>query len=116
MTIQYLENTNGTWGTEYSLPNASTTLTPQTTAGQVQVFIDLSALVAGDEYELSIYEKARAADTQQLVERVTILGQQAKPLYVSPAITFSRGWDVTLKRITPTDRTITWSIRRWPDA
>ena len=43
--------------TEYSLVNNSTTLANSTDVGVYQVFIDLSNLASGDEYEIRIKEK-----------------------------------------------------------
>jgi hypothetical protein len=98
--------------TEYSLPNASTTLTPRTEDGIYQLFLDLSALVAGDEYELKLYEKCRSGDTQRVVERWSFTGAQSLPLFASPSLILLHGWDMTLDKIAGTDRTILWSIRQ----
>ena len=114
MAIQYSEGSATIGSTEFSLPNNSTTLTPQTTAGQVQVFIDFAALAAGDVYLVKIYEKARTADTQRLVHQAYVVPMPA-PLWTNPALTLSRGWDITVTKVSGTDRAIPWSIRRWPD-
>jgi len=98
--------------TEYSLPNSSTTLTPQTGDGVYQLFLDLNALVAGDEYELKIYEKCRTGDTQRVVERWSFAGTQSLPLFASPSLILMHGWDITLNKIAGTNRTINWSIRQ----
>lgn len=98
--------------TEHSLPNDSTTLTPITADGVYQVFIDLANLAAGDEYEIKLYEKATSGGTQRVVEVWSIIGAQAKPLWVSPSLILLHGWDVTLKKIAGTDRSISWSIRQ----
>lgn len=39
-------------------------------------------------------------------------GPQINPIWVSPALTFMTAWDVTLKKISGTDRAISWSIRK----
>lgn len=98
--------------TEYSLPNDSTTLTPITADGVYQVFIDFSAMVAGDTYELKIYEKVQSGGTQRLIATSTLSGVQGQPHYVSPSLILLHGWDVTLKRLAGSDRTIGWSIRQ----
>lgn len=118
MAIQYQEGSASISTTEYSLPGAGTysPASPQTTAGQVQAFIDFNAMVAGDAYRIRIYEKARTADTQRLVFEGRLEGAQSQPLWSAPALTLSRGWDVTVQQITGSARTITWSVRRWPDA
>lgn len=118
MTIQYQENSATIGTTEYSLPaNANyASGSPQTTSGCVQLVLDVANMVAGDEYELRQYEKARTADTQRLAEVWSLTGAQAKPLMTTPAVTLARGWDYTLKKITGTDRAFSWSVRRWPDS
>lgn len=98
--------------TEYDLPSASTTLSSQTTDGVYQVFLDLNALTATEEYRLRIYEKTRSSSTQRIVEEVIISGAQTQPVYVTPALLLLHGWTVTLKKNQGTDRTIEWSIRQ----
>ncbi len=97
--------------TEWSLTTDTAGPDADTTVGCFQVFLDLSALLAADTFELKVYEKARAADTQRLCFYARFLNVQATPLYVSPTLILGAGWDATLKKIAGTDRTITWSIR-----
>lgn len=98
--------------TEYSLPNNSITLTPKTEDGVFQVFLDLNAMIAGDQYELKVYEKVQSAGTQRLVETLVYAGAQSKAHSVLPSMIFMHGWDVTMKRLAGADRTIAWSIRQ----
>lgn len=98
--------------TEYDLPSASTTLSAQTADGIYQVFLDLNALTATEEYRFRIYEKTRSTDTQRVVEEVIISGVQSQPVYVTPALLLMHGWTYTLKKNQGTDRTINWSIRQ----
>lgn len=97
---------------EYSLPNNSVTLTPRTEDGVYQLFIDLTNLAAGDSYELKIYEKCLSTGTQRLIETWFFDGPQGEPLFASQSFILLHGWDVTLKKITGTDRSISWSIRQ----
>lgn len=106
------ENTATISTTEYSLPNNSTTLTPITADGIYQVFIDFNALTVTEVYELKFYEKVVSAGSQRLVMTATIAGVQGQPCYVTPSLIFLHGWDVTLKKISGTDRSIGWSIRQ----
>jgi hypothetical protein len=105
--------TNGTWGTEYSLTGAGTTLQTQTTDGVYQLFLDLNAVALGDTYEIRCYEKARSADTQRVVQMATVSHAQGADgaLYYTEPIVLMHGWDYSLKRTAGSDRTITWSIR-----
>lgn len=98
--------------TEYSLPNNSTTLTPKTDDGVFQLFLDMSAMAAGDQYELKIYEKVQSAGSQRLVDTWIFDGAQARPHWVSPSFIFLHGWDITMDKIAGTDRDIAWSIRQ----
>jgi hypothetical protein len=100
--------------TEYSLPADTTTGVPtsQTDDGVYQIYLDLSDLVAGDQFELKVYEKVQSAGTQRLVDYRIFTGAQSPPHVVLPTLILMHGWDVTLKRIAGTDATIGWSIRK----
>lgn len=98
--------------TEYSLTNNSTTLTSKTDNGPVQAFIDLNALAAGDEFEFKVYEKVQSGGTQRLVWRASFVGAQSEAIAVIPALITLYGWEMTLKKIAGTDRTIAWSLRK----
>ena len=63
------ENSASISTTEYSLPNNSTSLTPVTNAGPIQIWLNLSAMIAGDQYELKLYGKTLVSDaTADLIE------------------------------------------------
>ena len=107
-------NSQTVTGTEHSLPNDATysSSSPMTADGAYQVFIDLSAMTAGDEFEFRVYEKVSSTATQRLVYVKNFAGSCATPLHVTPALFLLHGWDMTLKKIAGTDRSIEWSIRR----
>lgn len=98
--------------TEYDLPTATTTVSTQTAAGIYQLFLDLSAMTATEEYRLRIYEKTRPISTQRIIDEVIISGVQTQPVYVTSALVLKNGWTFTLKKNQGTDRTIEWSIRQ----
>lgn len=101
-------------GTEWSMPRDASfdSAQPQTADGVYQAFIDLSTMATGDEYQIRIYEKAQAGDTQRVVYQSNLVGPQSPPMWVSPSLVLINGFDFTLKRIAgATARTITWSIR-----
>jgi hypothetical protein len=106
-------NGNPTIGTtEYSLPNASTTLTPRTTEGVYSVLLDLNALAAGDVFILRIKEKVQSSGTQRVIRALRFTGAQPnEPIVVKPALHLMHGWDVTLQKVVGTDRAIPFSIR-----
>lgn len=97
--------------TEWSMTTDTAGPDTDTTVGCFQAFIDLSALLASDVFEFKVYEKARAADTQRLAFYASFSNAQGQPLWVSPTLILGAGWDMTLKKVSGTDRTITWSIR-----
>lgn len=97
---------------EYSLVTPGTTLASDTTDGVFQVFVDFNALTITEEYELVVKEKATSAGTQRIIMKAYIAGVQGSPIWVSPSLILVHGWDVTLKKMTGTDRSISWSIRQ----
>jgi hypothetical protein len=99
--------------TEYSLTLNSTTGVPasQTGDGYIQVWLDLNAVLTGDVFELKIYEKVQSAGTQRLMYYRQFVGQQTPPHWISIPISVMYGWDVTLKKLSGSDRAIGWSIR-----
>jgi len=108
------ENTATISTTEYSLPKNTnySGASPVTDTGVFQVFIDLNAMVAGDQFDLKVYEAYASGGTQRLLYTATYVGVQAAPMQVLPSLVLMYKWDVTLKRIAGADRTITWSIRK----
>lgn len=97
--------------TEFSCPNNSTTLTPQTDDGVYQAFLDVSDMVAGDQLQIRVYEKCRSSSTQRLVYESILTGAQGDPLFVTPSLVLLHGWDVTLDALAGTI-TVEWSIRK----
>jgi len=96
--------------TEYSLTNDSTTIAAQTADAVIQAIIDFANMVAGDQYEVKIYEKVYGGGAQRAIYHATLTGAQPAPL-VTPSLIVMHGWDVTVKRLTGSDRSISWSIR-----
>jgi hypothetical protein len=96
--------------TEHSLTTDTAGPDVDTTDGVFQVFLDLSDMVAGDQLQIRVYEKVRAADTQRVVYEAILTGAQATPIWVSPSLILMHGWDVTLDALAGTI-TVTWSIR-----
>lgn len=105
------ENSASISTTEYSLPNNSTGLTPITVDGVYQTMIDFAAMLAGDEYEVKVYEKVNSGGTQRVMYYNKLIGAQTYPLTI-PSLILLHGWDVTVKKLAGTDRSIVWSIRQ----
>jgi hypothetical protein len=97
--------------TEWSMATDAAGPGAQTGDGVFQVFLDLNALAAGDVFELKIYEKVQSASTQRLIYSARFAGAQGAPGWASPSLILLHGWDVTLKKISGTDRSILGSIR-----
>lgn len=97
--------------TEYFLASASTTATYQTTVCLLQAWIDLANMAAGDEYTIRLYEKINAGSVR-LVESWTRAGAQAKPGFTMPGVIVGEGWEVSVQKVSGTDRSIGWSLRR----
>lgn len=112
MAIAESHTNSATIGTtEYSLPNNSTTLTPVTTDGIYQVFINVSTMTVTEQYRIRIYEKVTSGGSQVVIYDATLTGAMADS-WVSPTLILLHGWDVTMAKITGTDRSMAWSIRQ----
>lgn len=97
--------------TEYSLPNASTALTPRTDDGVFQVFVDSAAMSFGDQFRLRVYEKITAAGAQRVIYEAILTGAMADS-WAFPSLIMLHGWDVTVQKLAGTDRSFSWSIRQ----
>lgn len=99
--------------TEWSLTANSAGPVASTTSGVFQAFIDVSALAAGDEFQVLIYEKVLdASATQRILYKATIADAQSQPVYVTSSFVLGIGWDCSIKKIAGTDRSITWRIAK----
>lgn len=98
--------------TEWSMTAGTSGPVADTTAGVFAAMIDLSALAAGDTFRFAVYSKCRTGDTQRLLYTAELTGAQPYPNWASPSLLLGVGWDMTLKKIAGTDRTINWRISR----
>lgn len=94
---------------EFSLVNASTTPASLTTLGGLEGWLDLSALAAGDQYRIRIYEKVDGGSQLPAFEAF-VTGAQPL-LYTLPRRLLADGWDVRVTKIAGTDRSIRWALR-----
>lgn len=97
--------------TEHSMTTDTAGPDTDTTEGCFQAVIDVSDMVAGDQLQIRVYEKARAADGQYIVDEWVLTGVQSAKQFVTPALILGAGWDYTLKALSGTI-TVNWSIRR----
>lgn len=98
--------------TEWSLTTNTAGPDVDTNAGIYQAFIDLSAMAAYDVLQFKCYEKARTGDTQRVVFSAYFEGAQTDPIAVTPTLILGIGWDMTLVKISGTDRAINWRISK----
>jgi hypothetical protein len=108
---QLYSGTTAVGATEWSCTTNTSGPDTDTTATTVQVFLDVSDMIAGDQLQIRIYEECRSGDTQRLVYESILTGAQSSPMWVSPALILMWGWDVTLKTLAGTSITVLWSIR-----
>jgi hypothetical protein len=113
MTLSQSSGSQSIGSTEYFLASNSTTQTPQTTDLYLQVWIDLANMAAGDQYQITIYEKINAG-TQRIVYQTSPAGAQSQPFeYPVGGMTLVMdGWEVGVKKLGGTDRTIAWALRK----
>jgi len=112
MAITFTNDSASISTTEYYLASDSTTPTYQTDDGVYQLFLDMSAMAAGDQYKVVLYEKYASAGTARKVKDWILTGAQADPGWISPAFTLGEGWEWSVTKLAGTDRTIYWSIRK----
>jgi hypothetical protein len=98
--------------TEYSFVNGSTSVATETSDGAFQLIVDVNAMAAGDQYEFFLREKATSGGTQRLNSLGVLTGAQASPTFTTGVWILLHGWDFTAKKISGTDRTLLWSIRK----
>lgn len=98
--------------TEWSLTTDTAGPDVELSDGVFQCWVDLNALIAGDNFQLRLYETVIAAGTQRRVTTWSFVGASPEPNFSTPSFILMNGWDFTLIKIAGTDRTIVWSIRK----
>ncbi len=85
-----------------------------TTDGAFQAILDLSAIANGDVFEFRVYEKAISGGTQRCFFYQAFNDAQGadNACWMSPSFMLGHGWDMTLKKLSGTDRNIDWSINK----
>lgn len=110
ITVQAYTGTATISTTEESLVTGTAGPNVATAAGIYQAFIDLNALAGSDVFQFKCYEKTRTGDTQRVVFSALFQGAQTDPIAVSPTIILGVGWDMTIVKVSGTDRAINWRI------
>ena len=112
ITLEAYAGTETVSTTEWSMTTDTAGPDTDTNTGVYQAFLDLNALAAGDVFEFRVYEKARSTSTQRLVYYAQFANAQATPVWASPSLVLGNGWDMTLKKVSGTDRSIDWRISK----
>ena len=113
MSFDFTQEASALIGTtEHSMP-ANTEVgvpTAQVDTCQVQLWAKVDAMAAGDEFLVQLYEKVVAAGSQVVIESWR-LAYPVDKLVVSGFIVHN-AWDITVKKIAGSDRTVEWSLRK----
>ncbi len=96
---------------EYSIVSNSTTLANNTTDGVYQLWIDASSVAKGDVFKVRVYEKVLSGGTKDVFAQWSIMGVQSEH-FVTPTFILMHGWDMTIQKVSGTDRTFSASIRQ----
>lgn len=98
--------------TEYSLPADTVTGVPtsQTDTCQLQAWVQVLAIAAADEFLVKLYEKVLAAGAQVKIEEWRL--NLHTPRLLLPSLILHNGWDLTIQKVSGTDRTVEWSLRK----
>ena len=112
VTVEAFSGTETVGGTEWSMTTDTAGPDVDTTTGIFQPFIDLNALQAGDVFEFAVYEKCKTGSTQRKVYTARFADAQGAPVWPGPSLILGVGWDMTLKKISGTDRAIDWRISK----
>jgi hypothetical protein len=110
LTIEAFTGTETVGTTEHSLTTDTVGPDADTTEGVFQPFLELNALASGDVFRFRAYETCRTGDTQRLVYSAEFSNAQASPLWAGPSLLLGVGWDMTLTKISGTDRAVNWRI------
>lgn len=98
--------------TELSIPSGTTSLSTRTEDGVYQLFIDAANMAKGDEFAVRIYEKVEATGgTKRKVFEAVLHDAQAE-IFAAPMLLLMHGWDMTLQKLSGTDRAFDASIRK----
>lgn len=97
---------------EYSMPGDTTLGVPigKSEVCQVQIWVNIPLLTSGDEYVVRVYEQVAFGDTAIVIAEYRI-AHPVKTLVTSGLILHNE-WDITIQKVSGTDRTVYFSVRR----
>ena len=113
MSFDFTQENSATVGTsELSMP-ANTTVgvpTSQSDTCQVQLWARIVGMAAGDEFLIQLYEKTWSGGGQALIDSWRLAYPVDK--IVQSGLILHNAWDITIKKISGTDRVVEWSLRK----
>lgn len=109
MALTLTDGSASIGASEFWLASNSTSKSDQTTDVVLQCWIDFGAMQAGDVYEWRVVEKINGG-TQLTMGPGRVVGVQAAPVILT-GLVLGDGWEIGVKKISGTDRTIAWSLR-----
>lgn len=113
MGFNFTKESSATIGTtEFSMPAATTTGVPtsQTDTCQCQLWVKVNSMALGDEFLVQLYEKVASTGSQVVIDSWRLLYPVDK--LVQSGLILHNAWDITIKKIAGTDRTVEWSLRK----
>lgn len=97
---------------ELSIVSGTTSLQTITDDGIYQLWVDPGNMAKGDEFRVRLYEKVEGTGgTKKVFAQWLLLGVQTE-VFVTPTFILINGWDMTIQKITGTDRAFDASIRK----
>ena len=111
MALSFVNDSASIGTTEYWLASDSPSKVDQTDDSIQQVWIDFGAMAAGDVYEWRVVEKVNGNTQRNALGPSRVVGVQDQPVVIT-GLLLGEGWEVGVKKISGTDRTIHWSIRK----
>lgn len=98
--------------TEISIVSGTSTLQTITDDGVYQLWIDPGNMAKGDEFRIKLYEKVEGTGgVKKVFVQWNLLGVQTE-IFMTPTFILMNGWDMTITKITGTDRAFDASIRK----
>lgn len=112
MALVTTEDSASISSTEYSLPADTTTGVPTSQSGGfiLQAWVRIASIVAGDLFRVRFY---RSINSGQVQMQEWFLDAQ-QPSWVMPSVLLgsTAGWDLTVTKISGTDRTVHWTLEK----
>ena len=98
--------------TELSIVSGTTTLQTILDDGVYQLWLDAGTMAKGDEFVVKLYEKVEGTGGVKKVFFQARLTDVQSEIFVTPTFVLINGWDMTIQKITGTDRAFDASIRK----